>query len=146
MNKVFFLVIFLLFFFDLKSQTSSIADNRIRKVVEVLPYFDSDNCADLLGEKKLKCAKEAMLELIYSKMNDLEKAKKKKIAGIVTIRFVVEKNGSLSNFQIVKGLEKEYNLAALNAVKKIGKFVPAQLRGQPVRANFDLMLRIDSKK
>lgn len=58
-----------------------------------------------------------------------------KIAGTVKVRFVVEKDGTPSNFEVMRGVVGAQRLdsAALFACKQLGKFNPGKQDGIPQR-------------
>ncbi len=65
--------------------------------------------------------------------------------GKVIISFVIEKDSTLTNFSIMKGLCEEYDNAVLNCMKKMPKWKPAQINGIIVRSRKMLPLNIDLK-
>lgn len=65
--------------------------------------------------------------------------------GKVIISFVIEKDSTLTNFSIMRGLCEEYDNAVLNCMKKMPKWKPAQINGIIVRSRKILPLNIDLK-
>ncbi len=61
--------------------------------------------------------------------------------GIVVVKFVVEKDGSIGDTEIYKSLSPECDEAAINAIKKIGRFIPGKQNGVPVRVWINLPIR-----
>ncbi len=57
------------------------------------------------------------------------------IQGRVFVQFVVEEDGSLTDFKVIKGLCTECDMAALDGVRKLAmrKWVPGKVDGIPVR-------------
>lgn len=60
----------------------------------------------------------------------------KGIEGRVIIRFVVEKDGHLSNFEVLRTPDNILNEEAIRVLRKTEPWIPAQNRGRPVRCNF----------
>jgi protein TonB len=60
-------------------------------------------------------------------------ARKNKIEGTVMIQFIVNADGMLSDFKVIKGIGYGCDEAALEAFKKMPKWKPATINGQPVR-------------
>ena len=58
--------------------------------------------------------------------------------GRVITAFVVEKDGSLSNIQVLKGLNKEANLEAIRVIKASPKWIPGVYNGQPQRKAYTM--------
>jgi protein TonB len=70
--------------------------------------------------------------------------KKKKIEGKVVMQMVIEKDGTISNVRIMKGLTPDLNKEALRVVTKMPEWEPGKMEGIPVRVlqaisvNFEL--------
>jgi len=76
-------------------------------------------------------------KLIYPEM-----ARENAVQGKVYVQFVVEKDGSLSNFQIIKGAHKILNKEAIRFVKGMPKWKPGELsRGGVVRSLYTLPIK-----
>lgn len=60
-------------------------------------------------------------------------AKEKGLEGTVYIGFFVEKDGSLTNIKILKGLDAGFNEEVLRLVKLMPKWKPATVEGKPKR-------------
>lgn len=56
-----------------------------------------------------------------------------KTQGTVEVAFIVEKNGTVSNAEVVKGLDESCNSEALRVIKNSPKWEPAKHNGQTVR-------------
>ncbi len=67
-------------------------------------------------------------------------------SGVVLVRFVVHKDGSLDNFSIVQGVNEELNNEALRVIKKMPNFKPGTLEGQPVPMLYTLPIRFTLAK
>ena len=66
-----------------------------------------------------------------------EVARKSRISGIVIVECVIDKNGNVTNVQILKPLPFGLDQAAADAVRK-WKFKPGTLNGSPVDVIFNL--------
>lgn len=60
------------------------------------------------------------------------------IQGRVMVSFVVEPNGSISNVQVVRGVDPNLDKEAMRVVKSMPKWKPGMQTGKPVRARFTL--------
>jgi protein TonB len=65
-------------------------------------------------------------------------AKEASIRGKVYIQFVVEKDGSITDVKIIRGLGSGLDEIAKKAVRKMPKWEPGEQRGKPVRVRFVL--------
>ena len=64
------------------------------------------------------------------------------VQGIVVLRFVVQKDGTVGNVQVTKSLTPETDREAERVVKSLKKFLPARQDGRPVAVWFTLPIRL----
>ncbi len=69
------------------------------------------------------------------------------VQGRVIVRFIVEKNGTVTNPIIVRGVGKDLDSEALRVVKALPQLIPGKKNGQPVRTHFSLPInfKLDRK-
>lgn len=60
------------------------------------------------------------------------------IEGRILVQFFVEKDGSLTEIKVVKGLSPAYDQEAINLMKKSPKWIPATQMHKPVRIRYFL--------
>jgi len=60
-------------------------------------------------------------------------AQKNKIEGKVMVQFIINADGTPSDFKVIKGIGYGCDEAAVEAFKKMPNWKPAQIGGQPVR-------------
>lgn len=110
-------------------------------VVEEMPRFPGCEDQKMSKAEKKSCAEKAMLEYVYSHIKYPSLARSSGIEGIAAVSFVVEKDGSLQDFQIVRdpggGLGKE----ASRVVKLMPKWIPGKQRGNAVRVKYTLPVK-----
>ena len=68
------------------------------------------------------------------------------IQGNVVIKFVVEKDGKLSNFQVLQSPDKTLSDAAVQVLQKSPKWKPAKQRNKPVRITYTLPVSFTIQK
>ncbi len=84
----------------------------------------------------------ALLRFIEKNLTYPSIAKANGIHGIVVVQMIVEKDGSLSNLNIVKGLDGGCNEEALRLVKSMPKWKPGtNQNGVPTSVSFTLPIR-----
>lgn len=71
--------------------------------------------------------------------------KEKGIAGRVSVMFIVEKDGSLSNVEVIRTNAPSLNEAALAVVKNMGKWTPGKQQGKIVRVKYVLPIQFKLK-
>jgi protein TonB len=66
------------------------------------------------------------------------KASRMDIQGRVFVQFVVEKDGSLTDIQVVKGIGAGCDEEAVRVIKNAPRWEPGKQRGRPVRVKMIL--------
>lgn len=87
----------------------------------------------------------ALMSYIASNLHYPEIAKKEGIQGRVFVNFVVNKDGSISNINILRGLSPECNAEVIRVVKGMPKWIPGEQKGKPVRVSFNLPVKFALK-
>lgn len=107
-------------------------DDAIFFVVEVQPEFPG--------------GMDSMYAFIQKNLIYPEKAKAEGIEGRVFITFTIEKDGSVSNVKILRGIGGGCDEAAKEVVEKMPKWKPGTQRGKPVRVQFNLPIKFELPK
>lgn len=80
----------------------------------------------------------ALMHWLSSNIRYPEEAYQKGIEGKVTVRFVVEKDGSVSGVTVLKGITPDLDAEAIRLIKRMPKWIPGMILGEPVRSYFTL--------
>jgi len=104
-------------------------------VIEDIPVFPG--CENVAKTKRLECFQEQMAKHIKKNQQYPERAMEDNIQGRVSVMFVIDKDGSITNVQVrgPKGgelLEKE----AKRVIEKLPKFKPGMQRGKAVKVKY----------
>ncbi len=99
----------------------------VYKVVEQMPSFS-------LGQA-------AMLQYLDQNIEYPQIAKENGVVGFVVVQMIVEKDGSLSNLKVVKGIGAGCDEEALRIIRLMPKWKPGFQNGQAVRVQFNLPVR-----
>jgi TonB family protein len=116
-----------------KKPTEALVDssNQVKSklflVVEEMPKF-------LGGEK-------AMYKYIAENIKYPEKAKKDGIEGRVFVSFIVEKDGSVSEVELLRGIGSGCDEAALDVIRNMPQWNPGKQHGQPVRVQYRMPVK-----
>lgn len=106
------------------------------------PDFSSVSSADeyegeifdvVENEPQFSGGENAMQDFIKKKVKYPEMAIQMGDQGKVFVRFVVEKDGSVTNVEIARGTTKELDLEAMRVIRTMPKWIPGKQRGKPVR-------------
>jgi hypothetical protein len=63
--------------------------------------------------------------------------------GKLLVEFVVEKDGSLSNIKIIRGIDPGLDKSVLNTIKSMPKWEPGSINNQTVRSRVNIPVYID---
>ena len=127
---------------DSKFEQSLIPPNdSIYKVVIEMPRFAG--CEDLPLAERGECAKKKMLEFIYTNIKYPEAAKDAGQEGTTVVKFVVEKDGSVSGANMVRSPgEGVFDTEVLRVTNMMPNFIPGKNRaGEAVRVYYHLPVK-----
>lgn len=77
-------------------------------------------------------------DYLAKEMKYPDAAKKNKTQGKVFASFIVEKDGTLTDVQVIRSLSKETDAEAVRVLKNSPKWNPAQDQGKPVRVKYNI--------
>ncbi len=99
------------------------------------------------NERELKkCSDEAIISFISKKIKYPAIAREQGATGTAVVRFVVEKDGSMTDFKIVKDPGYGLGEEALRIAKKLPKWERSgSMKGRKVRVYFNLPIRFELK-
>lgn len=106
-------------------------------VVESVPIFPGCEDAKDNDERKM-CFQQEILKFVGRNFEFPEMARQMGIQGRVYVNFVIERNGGVSNVEVIRGVDPLLDDEAVRVVKKLPKFTPAKQRGKAVRMSFTL--------
>ncbi len=104
-----------------KEEVKQVVENKVFDIAEQMPSFKG-NVNQWLSQN-----------LTYPAV-----AAENGIQGRVIVSFVVEKDGSISNVQVVRSVDPALDREAVNVVKRMPKWNPGMNNGQPARVKFTL--------
>jgi len=121
--KVALMMLVLLFSF-MTSTAQTKKNDIVFDVVEVMPQFPGGQIA--------------MLKYIMENIKYPEQAMKEGIQGRVAVRFIVEKDGSISDVKPILSVHPLLNKEAVRVVESMPKWTPGKQNGKPVRVRFNV--------
>lgn len=96
---------------------------------------------DVDENPEFKGGMEKLIQFLTSNLKYPEEAKAAGVQGTVFVSFIVEKDGAITDARILRGVNTQLDEEALRVVKLMPPFNPAKLRGEAVRAQFNLPIR-----
>lgn len=121
--KVALTMLVLLFSF-MTSTAQTKKSNMVYDVVEVMPQFPGGQTA--------------MLKYIMENIKYPKQIMEEGIQGRVTVSFIVEKDGRVSNVRLLRSVQPLLDKEAVRVVKSMPKWSPGKHNGKPVRVRFNL--------
>lgn len=118
-------------------------------VTEQMPMFSDSSCYKLNTYQEQKaCADRKLLNFIYTHINYPSTLRDQGIEASVVVSFIVETDGSLSSFEVLKGNDppifaEEFIRVLKLTLEKNGPWIPAQQRGTNVRLKYNLPCRLN---
>lgn len=106
-------------------------------VVEDKPIFPG--CEGMADKNaQVACLNQKLAEHIRANFKYPPMAKDMGIQGRVFVQFTINRSGTVSDVQVVRGVNKDLDAEAVRIVKKIPKMIPAKQRGKPVSVAYTL--------
>jgi len=102
----------------------SMEDTTIYDTPEVVPSYPGDM--------------EAFWKFLMTNLHYPESAEADSVQGRVIVRFVVEKDGRLTNYEVLQSPDDRLSEEALRVLKMMPRWQPAQQNGRKVRSRFKI--------
>lgn len=110
----------------------------LEAVAAQIAEFEAEQAEALKSAPSFPGGEEAMYSYLAKHIRYPEEAAKNDIQGRVIVQFRVAKDGSLSEFKVVEGVDPLLDAEAIRVVKSMPKFVPATENGDAVAEWFTL--------
>lgn len=102
---------------------------------KVYEMFDVQKAPSFPGSEK------ALMKFIGQNLQYPVDARNKGIAGTVVLKFVVRKDGTVTDIRVDKSVGGGCNEEALRVVRRMPQWIPGELNGTPVHVLFTLPIR-----
>jgi len=124
--------------------------DQIYQVVEEMPRFPGCEAIEGGVAEKEQCSKEKLLSFVYQNVVYPDSALSKGIGGTVVVRFVVNKEGKITNDSILKDIGGGCGEAALKIVRMMNelpeRWTPGKQNGTPVAVYYTLPVKFKIKE
>lgn len=124
-------VIGILLLFALHSSVKAFPQDTIYRYVDTMPGF--------------KGGEAALLRYISMNVEYPQIHREDDISLTALIRFVVNTDGTTSDFKVIKSIHPSFDNQLIKAIKNAGKFTPGIKDGKPVRVYFNFPIHINLK-
>lgn len=109
-------------------------------VIETSPIFPGCE-GEMDNEARKQCFQLKLMQHVHSNFEYPEEALEYNISGRIFIQFVLERNGCVSNVQIIRGVDPLLDKEAVRVVTQLPEMTPAMQRGKPVRMVFSMPIQ-----
>ncbi|TAK36059.1 MAG: energy transducer TonB, partial [Saprospiraceae bacterium] len=115
-------------------------ENDILLISEVSPNFPG--CEEIADDQERQsCANQKLLKFIYENIRYPAAARDIGIEGTVVVRFVVEKDGSITQTEVLRDSGGGLGGEVLRVVQMMPAWHPGRQHGRPVRVRFNLPVK-----
>lgn len=129
---------------ELRKSVANLTNNlSAEEVRNASRFMDIDNiptfkqCKGTKGDKAMDCFNTEMISHIQKHFNYPGEAIVKKIEGDVWVRFIIDKNGNVTNIKALGPKNGELlELEAKRVASKLPKFIPASNKGKTVASKY----------
>ena len=118
-----------------KEEDTTTDDVQTQDVNEEVIFDQAEENPEFIG------GKEKLYEYLAENIQYPEKAKENKIQGEVFVQFVVWKDGTIKDVEVVKGSQKTLDVEAIRVVKSMPKWTPGKNQGDEVNVRYILPIR-----
>lgn len=107
-----------------KTEAQTEPDDKPFDVVEQMPEFPG--------------GQEALMQFLRQEVKYPKEAEEKGLQGRVVVRYIIEKDGSISEVEIAKSVNEYLDAEAIRVVNAMPKWIPGKQKGEPVRVKFTI--------
>ena len=104
------------------AQNKKTANDKVLEKAEVMPEYPGGD--------------QAMMDFVAKNVQYPQEARDKEISGRVLVSFVIEKDGSIADVKVVKGIGGGCDEEAVRVVKAMPKWKPGKDKGKPLRVSY----------
>ncbi len=101
-----------------------VEENKVFDMVEEMPSFPGGPAA--------------LMQFLQSNTHYPEVAQENGVQGRVTVSFVVEKDGSITDVQVARSADPSLDKEAVRVVKSMPRWTPGRQNGSTVRVKFNV--------
>lgn len=111
----------------IQPEPKPVEENKVFELVEQMPTFPGGDGA--------------LLEFLSKNLNYPIVAQENGVQGNVIVSFVVEKDGSITDVNVIKSVDPSLDKEAKRVVKSMPKWIPGKQNGSAVRVKFNVPVR-----
>lgn len=136
MKKIFYICLLCLYVLPLSAQNHAHQDTFIYKVAKEKPYLC--DCEQNSPTLRQRCSQQKLLQYFYKNIPYPKTSPTGFLPSRFLIHFIVEKDGSISNIEVVKGWNTHFNQLLIKIIKEMPAWAPAKQNGIPIRFYYSI--------
>ena len=114
--------------------------------VEELPIYPGCEAAVAASrEEGFECFNRMIMALVSRNVAYPKKARHLNIQGTVYVRFIIEKDGYVSNVEVARSADPELDAEAARVIRMLPRMEPAKVNGKPVRITYTIPINFRLK-
>lgn len=134
---------------DVKVETDFISTDDSDQKIEIKPYVEAKPVEEeveveeeipfaIVEDKPTFQGKDAneFTKWVYNNIEYPEIAKENGIQGRVTVQFTIDKDGSVKDVKVLRGVDSSLDKAAVAVIQKSPKWSPGKQRNKPVKVKY----------
>lgn len=103
---------------------------------------DSDEVFVFVEEQaEFPGGQDSLIKFLIRNIKYPELAKELGVQGTVYLKFIVEKDGRITNIKVIRGVHPSIDAEAIRVVKMFPNWIPGKQRGRPVRIYYNLPIK-----
>jgi protein TonB len=109
-------------------------------ISEQMPYLTT--CESNVSEdNRRKCTQSTMLATIYKYLKYPAIARETGVQGTVIITFIIDKNGKMTQLEIIRDIGAGCGYEAVKVIKSLGEWIPGRHNKQAVNVKYTIPIR-----
>lgn len=102
----------------------------------------SDSSAILI-EPQFKGGEDKLYKFLTENLNYPDKVRERNITGTVVLKFVIEKDGRITNIEIARSVAKDLDEECIRVIQKMPRWKPGTVNGKPARVQYCLPIQFE---
>lgn len=125
-----------------QSNATATQKNPCAEVLSEDGGFTTDSTA-VIVEPSYKGGDKKLYKFLFENLSYPDKAIERSITGTVVLKFVVEKDGSITNIEITRSVARDIDEECIRVVRKMPRWKPGTVNGLPARFRYCLPIAFD---
>jgi len=131
---------------DFVIDVDATAFTQVQEFAPIIPMVEEEIAEDVIftvveDQPAFPGGEEARIRYLQENLRYPQMAREAGIQGTVFVTFVVERDGSVTDVRVLRGIGGGCDEEAVRVVRNMPRWTPGRQRGQPVRVQFNMPIR-----